>query len=125
MLRRKYYAQKNVSRGVMNTRAVAPSGSAYLKRIVRKHDGSVKNVQDRTAGEKVDFVKTRTLQCATENGTNPSYVGQTCNAGCGALNVTKNVKVAETQGHQIEKVKSAANCGDGNYWGAAPVNTDC
>lgn len=125
MLRRKYYAQRNNSKGPMNTRAVSAGGLSHIRKLTRKHDGSVKNVQDRTAGEKVEFVKTRVLQCATENGTNPSYTGQTCSGVCGGLNVTKNVRVAETQAHQVEKVKSVLNCGTDDYWGTAPVNKDC
>ena len=60
MLARKYYAQRGTSKGGnMNTRAVAASSSAVMRK--RKLYGNqivVKNVQDRSSSEKITFVKT-------------------------------------------------------------------
>ena len=125
MLRRKYYAQRNNSKGPMNTSAVSASNSSRLHKLTRKCNANVKNVQDRTAGEKIEFVHTRTIQCATVNGTNPSYNGQTCSNPCQGLNVTKAVRVAQDQSHQVDKVKSGLNCGTDDFWGADPVHKDC
>jgi hypothetical protein len=134
MLKRKYYAQYGHSgSGKMNTLSVARNTSSFIRYKRQCCVPHVQNVQDRTAAEKIDFIKTRTLQCATTNGNNPSFIGKSCSdfssfdktTTCPNVNIAKNVKVAVDQNQQINNIKSAVNCVNGNYWGQAPVNNAC
>jgi len=131
-MRRKYLAQRGNSKGPMNTLPISQNTSSYIKKRLQCCVPIVQNVQDRTAGEKIEFIKTRTLQCATENGTNPSLHGKDCaSVPIGAngkkcpIVVAKNPGVAVDQSQHIENQKAAENCGDGTFWGNAPVNNAC
>jgi len=134
MLKRKYYAQYGHSgSGRMNTLPVARNTGSFIRYKMQCCVPIVQNVQDRSASEKIDFIKTRTLQCATVNGNNPSFVGKNCSdfssfdqtTTCPNVNIAKNVKVAVDQSQQITNAKSDVNCANGNYWGTPPVNNTC
>ena len=133
MLARKYYAQRGTSKGGnMNTRAVAASSSAVMRK--RKLYGNqivVKNVQDRSSSEKITFVKTKVLRCGKEAGNNPTMTGASCEGKvnvdnkCPTINVVKNPGVAVSQEEHIENVVASVNCDNDDFWGTSPEHKGC
>ena len=133
MMRRKYLAQYGNSKvGPMNTVPVAVNTNSYLHKKYQCCTDIVKNVSDRTAGEKIEFARIKTIKCSIDLSDN-QYVAKNCNnrdgehdSQCSGSNVviTKNVRVAIDQGQHIENVKSSMDCSN-NFWGAAPRNNGC
>ena len=104
--------------------------SSYLHNKRQCCGNIVKNVPNRSASEKIEYAKVRTLKCSIDLSAN-QYVAKLCNnrggqhdTYCSNVVVTKNVRVAIGQGQQIENVKAAVAC-SGNFWGAAPLNNAC
>jgi hypothetical protein len=122
MLRRKYYAQRNTSRGPMNTHAVTQSSSTRSRNLLRCCAPVAKQMPNRSASSKTELDKLDTLRCTTSIPTTKT------SQGCKSINscyVVKEPIGKKSSSEQVVEYKSAEVCSKENFWGKIPPMNNC
>jgi hypothetical protein len=76
MLRKKHYAQKNNSKGTMNTRSVARSTSNRINKLLSCGCNEVQTLYNETSSNVIERKKLHTIECADisqNSGICPNY----------------------------------------------------
>lgn len=125
MLAKKFYAQRN-TRIKSKSSQLSVSSSGYLKQRLACCGNIVKKSPIRSASETTEYLRSKTVKCAVDNGNYKKYENSGC-TGCDKVtnDVTKDVRVADDSMQHIEKVKALVNCNDADYRGIVVSNDKC
>lgn len=122
MLAKKYYAQRNTSKGSMNTHAVTQSSSSRGSRLIRNATPIVKQMPQRNASTKIEVVKREAQQCIIST---PSTKTTTeCNLSNSCFVVKEPIGKKTSSEYTTDKT-SKALCSKENFWGTIPPMNNC
>lgn len=128
MLAKKFYAQRNNNMKKKSSQVSANSAS-YLRQKRLCCDSIVKKMPVRGASESTEYIRSKTVKCAVDNGFYKKDTTPPCKSHTHCKKafrtVTKDAPVAESAKEHIEKVKALVNCNDADYRGLVPIDNNC
>lgn len=122
MLARKHYAQKGVSSGAMNTRAVARSASSVIKGYASRPLPTYKPIADKTSGTHTKELEYDAIKCTPGPQTSSVIVCPPPSTGCKVVPAIHKDTTARTAGQQIQHVIITRSCFEND---PVPTNNTC